>query len=154
MLSDQCNTCLAEMTIRSEKVHQEIKEKASIIYESVQIRTDEFFEKQSVKHDEFFERMEKRIDRLTVVNLSLLGMFALAIAYIFVVQQTKANASEVISTETFKNIMKISDNYKDQRFVMRPDQKFDEAQYQITIETLLERNTRGIKTVILPDNKK
>ena len=111
------------------------------------------FEKQELKHNDFFEKMEKRIDRLSTINMWLLGMFALAITYIFVVQQKKANASDVLSTDTFKNIMKISDSYKDQRYIIRPDQKFDEDSYRMVIETLLERNERGIKTNILAPYK-
>ena len=130
MEKKECEECFADLSKKGNDLFSSIEE----------------------KHDIFLTKMESRHNQLTVINMSILGMFALAIAYIFTIQQKKANASDVISTETLQSIMKISDNYKDQRYVLRPDQKFDESSYQITIETILERNSRGLKTIILPEN--
>ncbi len=145
---------------------ESLRETASRTDRTVQ----EHFKKQEIKEDEardaHFEKQEAKYDNL---EKKLWGLMTLAFKFFFAVimicaavvaatwitVQTKANTDEVVRINTFKDIMTISSSYNDQRFVIRPDQKFDKDNFQMIIETLLERNSRGITTEILipPEQK-
>lgn len=104
---------------------------------------NDLFIRVETKHDLFLTKMESRHNQLTVVNLSILGMFGLAIAYIFTIQLTKAAKAETLSIKQMERMEQVMTNFYDQRFVHTDGSKIDESTYKLHIQTILESNTRG-----------
>jgi len=120
------------------------KEQCESCFSDLQKKGNELFLSLETRHEAFLDKMEKRHNQLTVVNMSILGMFGLAIAYIFAIQLTKAARAETLSIKQAEQIEETMTKYFDQRYLHADGNKIDESTYRWHIKTIFESNSRGI----------
>jgi hypothetical protein len=119
------------------------KDQCESCFDDLQRKGNELFVSLESRHEAFLDKMEKRHNQLTVVNMSILGMFGLAIAYIFAIQLTKAARAEALSIKQAEKLEETMTKYYDQRFVHIDGSKIDESTYKWHIKTILESNPRS-----------
>jgi hypothetical protein len=123
----------------------EIINRCDECFSELQQKGHELFSSLESRHELFLDRMEKRHTNLTTVNMAILGMFGLAIAYMFTIQQLKAFKSETITKKQAEQLEQTMTKYYDQRFVHSDGSKIDESTYKWHINTIMESNSRGLE---------
>ena len=118
-----------------------------VCFSDIQKKGNELFTSIEAKHDLFLTKMETRHRDLTIVNMSILGMFGLAIAYIFVIAVTKANKEETLSIKQAEQLEKTMTKYYDQRYSHADGSKIDESTYKWHIQTIFESNSRSAELI-------
>jgi len=120
-------------------------------------KADQFY---SSQEDKFKEVIKEAIKDMTSTIKWFLGIILVIVMAVVgltigntVSIATKANANEVLSLDDAKNIIMLGDKYRDQRYQLNKIESVDKLNYQWMLETIFERNSRGIKTKTIPLTK-
>lgn len=139
----ECIACLSDIREQSEKVHSEISQRANDQFELYDGKITAFLEKQEIKNNETRSFLVSTVKWFLSIALGFLVVMAGGVGYYAIQIEKKADKNATLSIEDAKIIRELGDKYYDSRYVHADGSTVDQGNYQLMLQTLFERASRG-----------